>query len=512
MDNCYLNMNIMNYRFIIFVSCLICPFLRMAAQSSDDSGWSYRLCDFHQHTAFSDGRQSLYYDFEKCDSVGLAWWANSEHGGPSGYNGLLSGDDLGKWVTWASKDIIGDRDYLNVDSLVMWRWQTLSEYTMPAIVKLRQVYQDKVLLQGLEWNVPGHEHASMSILAGQFEQTPDCNALAEFEYKFDSRDHDVNGGARNGWKKSLSDGHDKALEALKWLKENYPNSSWVIPTHPDRKNKWTIADFRDFNNLAPEICFGFEDIPGHQASPDRGEYAPRNHSYGTYTYGGAGLMIARIGGLWDALLSEGRHWWVFTCSDYHNPQHDFLPGVYNRTYVFMPDKIQPYDIVNYLRSGNCFIVGGDFVNDLKFRINGKTMGETCVRTSDEVDLTIEVKQPEQTLLPLHHIDLIEGIVNGLTEPGTQAYRTDSVSTTKVVQRFENLKPNADGKIVIKAKIRPSAVKTYYRLRGTHLKPNTPGETDINGNPLADEGTNTREKALNDQWFYSNPIFVTLGND
>lgn len=484
-------------------------FITNLSAGSEKKGWAYRLCDFHQHTAFSDGRQSLYYDFEKCDSVGLVWWANSEHGGPSGYNGLQSGDDLGQWVTWKQEDIIGDRDYLDTDSLVMWRWQTLSEYTMPEIVRLRKIYKDKVLLQGLEWNVPGHEHASMSILTGQFETKPDCNFLAEFEYKFDSRDHDVKGGESKGWIKPSSVGHDKALEALMWLKEHCPESCWVIPTHPDRKNKWTISDFRDFNTLAPDICFGFEDIPGHQASPARGEYAPRNHTYGTYTYGGAGLMIARIGGLWDALLSEGRHWWVFTCSDYHNPQHDFLPGVYNKTYVYMPEKIEPYEIPGYLRSGNCFVVGGSFVNDLQFHIDGCTMGETSMRHSKEVELTIEVGQPESTLWPLHHIDLIEGVVGEYAKPGTAAYQTDSVTTTKIIKRFDNLKPDADGRIRIKTTIYPSSNRTYYRLRGTHLKPGTPGETDAEGNPLPDKGKNTRNKALNDQWFYSNPIFVTL---
>lgn len=132
-----------------------------------------------------------------------------------------------------------------------------------------------------------------------------------------------------------------------------------------------------------------------------------------------------------------------------------------------------------------------------------------MRHSKEVELTIEVGQPESTLWPLHHIDLIEGVVGEYAKPGTAAYQTDSVTTTKIIKRFDNLKPDADGRIRIKTTIYPSSNRTYYRLRGTHLKPGTPGETDAEGNPLPDKGKNTRNKALNDQWFYSNPIFVTL---
>ncbi len=57
---------------------------------------------------------------------------------------------------------------------------------------------------------------------------------------------------------------------------------------------------------------------------------------------------------------------------------------------------------------------------------------------------------------------------------------------------------------------------YFRLRGTNLGINVPGETS-NGEPLIDPATNiadneTRFTEINkrnyqDLWFYSNPIFV-----
>ena len=471
---------------------------------------AYRLCDFHQHTTFSDGEHSLGFDFMKCDSLGLAWWANSEHGGPSPYNGVLSGKDLGRWVSWEPGQVVGDINPEDPGRLAMWRWQTLMEYSFPEIIRQRgEAYPGKTLIQGVEWNVPGHEHASVSILDGQFDAEPHCLPLAEFEYKFDSRDRDTTGGRSRGWEKSSKDGHAKAMEGLAWLKERHPRTSWVIPAHPDRKNRWSVADFREMNDLAPDICFGFEGIPGHQRSKDRGEYAPRNNTYGTYTYGGAGLMVAKVGGLWDALLSEGRHWWLFTCSDFHNLRSDFVPGEYNKTYLFMPEEIDPMRLADYLRSGNCFVVGGGFISDLRFELNGATMGQTAkVRRGEPVRLEIELTENGSSPLRLDHVDLIAGEVRDKALPGTEAYACDSVATTRVIARFTESDWNrdGDGKIRIRYEVEPSSARMYYRLRGTHLKPGTPGETDAEGNPLPDEGVNTEEKAMNDQWFYTNPIF------
>lgn len=496
-------------RLFLFAFCLLntasLPETVQAQVSSSKDG-SYRLCDFHQHTTFTDGEYSLKRVFSVCDSTQLAWWANSEHGGTSERNGLLSGLDTGKEVKWEKEQIAGDVKSPNA----MWRWQTIREYSFPYILAHRADYSPRVLVQGMEWNVPGHEHASMSILCGQFSENPDADAVAHFEYQFDNRDKDISGGKVLGWEKSTLEGHAKALEGLAWLQKKYPKCSWVIPGHPDRKGLWSIADFRDGNNIAPDVFFGFEGIPGHQQSPDRGEYGARNNTYGTYTYGGTGWMCARVGGLWDALLSEGRKWWLFSCSDFHNIRSDFYPGEYNKTYVYMPEKINPEELADYLRSGNSFVVSGNFVDGLQFRINNKTMGETCCTQKQKVTLTLEVSQPQNTTLPLDHIDLIEGVVGKYQQPGTPGYTTDSVSTTRVIHTFSKLSRKANGKIQITYTFTPSAPHTYYRLRGTHHAPGTAGETDMQGNPLPDNTPNTRSKALNDQWFYSNPIFVKKG--
>ena len=48
-------------------------------------------------------------------------------------------------------------------------------------------------------------------------------------------------------------------------------------------------------------------------------------------------MAAKIGGLWDSMLGEGRHWWITATSDSHvnwrDGGGDFWPGENFKTYV-----------------------------------------------------------------------------------------------------------------------------------------------------------------------------------
>src|SRR6202008_892351 len=148
------------------------------------------------------------------------------------------------------------------------------------------------------------------------------------------------------------------------------------------------------NNAGPKISFGFETQPGHGASDARGEYTiSRNNingvnvdSVGGTTYGGAGVYGAQIGGVWDALLGEGRNWWFFASSDWHNrgsfgpddrrSTQDFYPGEYQRTYVKVgvdkggknpqKDRLTPQSIVDGLRTGNAWAAEGQVIDRLVF--------------------------------------------------------------------------------------------------------------------------------------------------
>ena len=130
-----------------------------------------------------------------------------------------------------------------------------------------------------------------------------------------------------------------------------------------------------------------ESQPGHGASSDRGEYLPRRQtingvltdSIGGTTYGGTGIYAAQIGGVWDALLGEGRNFWFSASSDWHNrgrfsaddrrSTQDFFPGEYQRMYVMVrngTDKIRPQAIVDGMRTGNKFAASGQLIDRLAF--------------------------------------------------------------------------------------------------------------------------------------------------
>ena len=190
-------------------------------------------------------------------------------------------------------------------------------------------------------------------------------------------------------------GHSKTVEALKWMAENHPTGSYYVPAHLERagpfnangNNGYNIEHLRDFNNAAPKVAFGFETQPGHGAAADRGEYKPLRQtingvstdSVGGTTYGGTGVYGAVVGGVWDALLGEGRNFWFFASSDWHNrgsfgpddrrTMQDFLPGEYQRNYTMVRNngaKLNPQAIVDGLRTGNNFAASGQLIDRLAF--------------------------------------------------------------------------------------------------------------------------------------------------
>jgi hypothetical protein len=355
-----------------------------------------------------------------------------------------------------------------------------------------------------------------------------ADALAQWEYCFDRNDADRSRGAENQWSCAVTGsaneadpswnaaaqklipaggagtgvrGHNKGLESLKWMKEHDPKGSYFLPTHleragpfnPDGNNGFNIEHLRNFNNVAPEIAFGFETQPGHGASSDRGEYAVlrntiagvRVDSVGGTTYGGTGVYGAVVGGVWDALLGEGRNYWFHASSDWHNrgsfgpddrrSTQDFYPGEYQRSYTLVKTgvgKLSPQSIVDGLRTGNTFAASGQLIDRLAFVAcanpslsrgevegvamnaalanvapdwaNCATMGEKLkVKAGQQVVVAIVVRDPEgknyspytfanPSLLQvgktqplnapvLDHIDLIRGLVSGYKTPGAADY-------------------------------------------------------------------------------------------
>jgi hypothetical protein len=509
--------------------------LNSCNQISEVQTGEYVAGDFHQHTTYSGGDYTFGHVMEASYKYGLDWWSNSDHGGVREFWGKVSGDDLGTRVTWKNAGIklLGDPD----EDEWMWRWQSLKYYNFYDILLWRRVFPDKLILQAFEWNVPGHQHANVSIIANQFDKGKEnCDPLAQFEYMFDQEDLDTQGGLEFGWEKSTSEGKEKSREAVRWLQSNYPQQTYVIQSHPDKSGKYLISDFRDFNNIAPDVCFGFDGMPGHQKRIIRGGYKTENaYVWGEVdnklgaTFGGAGIFMAQVGGVWDALLSEGRHWWVSASSDYHTDD-DFYPGEYQKTYTYVAKKNDPQALIDGMRSGNSFIVSGDLISGLNFTVDEAMMGSTVIADKEEVDIEIEVYDPDKpnfntysdyTNPELDHIDLIAGKVSGLISPDSPEYSKDNVSSSSVIARFDahgGIK-DANGlesqkwqdlengwkKIALQVKVDG---KMYFRLRGTNHPLNTPKELDDAGNPMPDPPEESSPaKAFSDLWFYSNPVFV-----
>jgi hypothetical protein len=353
-----------------------------------------------------------------------------------------------------------------------------------------------------------------------------ANALAQWEYCFDRGDTDLSRGAANAWDCSVpgsanamdpnwnaigqklvpaggagagTRGHLKTLEALKWMAAFHPDASYYVPAHleragqfnPDGNNGYNVEHLRNFNNAAPRIAFGMETQPGHGASDNRGEYQVlRNNiggvqtdSVGGTTYGGTGVYGAQVGGVWDSMLGEGRGFWFFASSDWHNrgsfgpddrrTSQDFYPGEYQRNYTMVrngSDKLRPQTIVDGLRTGNVFASSGQLIDRLGFlacagkseavvaemaanaAINNTalsaagcaSMGQKLpVAAGTDIVVGIAVRDPEgvnvspytfpnPSLLQvginqpinkpvLDHIDLIRGLVTGFRTPGTPGY-------------------------------------------------------------------------------------------
>ena len=177
------------------------------------------------------------------------------------------------------------------------------------------------------------------------------------------------------------------MKAIKWLAEQrrsgYVDDVLVLANHPLRLGIDSPHEMRDWRDAAPEIMIGMEGAPGAQgaaipgwrgATSIRGEYEnkPSAQSWPGYpaeaylTYGGFDWSTATVGGLWDAMLAEGRLFSITTNSDAHRivfdtwkngdwpagqnfdnagklpdpvntdtpqPGSDFWPGQFSRTHV-----------------------------------------------------------------------------------------------------------------------------------------------------------------------------------
>ena len=483
--------------------------------------------DFHNHTFLTDGGIEADEVFSHAFGFGLDWIANSEHGGAFGRTP--------KGQPWPT-----DTVFLGFPPAEkMWRWQSLWQNSYAIVKEARKTYSDKLIIQGYEWNVPTHDHASVGIIGTEEDGGL---AIARHEYLFDADDSGASSDSLLGVNgKSTTNSHKKALAGVKWLADNYQTSCYFLINHPSRQLSYSIADIRDFNEAASGVAFGFEGMPGHQKAAIRGGYdrGPFKDKEGkditsrAQTYGGADLMIAEVGGTWDALLGEGRRFFTFVNSDFHHPDYDFWPGEYAKNLTYAQDmdhdgKYSQAELLEGLRSGNSFIAHGNLVSRLEFSAESGgekvAMGSTLAAGwGNDVKIMIRFRSPEVNnngdKVTVDHIDLIAGEVRGKVDKyladgvtPNPAYDTKTNETAKVIATFIDKDWQDDGYGWRTISHRVSNVRRdmYFRLRGTNLGCGVPGETDRDCNPLNDDlmAPNTTEKAYSDLWFYSNPIFIS----
>lgn len=422
--------------------------------------------------------------------------------------------------------------------------QALRLYERPAVETFMDMgkYAGKVIFSAVEWDMPTHEHVNVGIVGDQRDPSEVVKALEEFEYRFTDREaHHFAASDVMFWgEKNFVNTHEKALEAIAWLKANFPTNSYATINHPSRLGvRYVARDFREFNDLAPDIVFIIEGMVGNQMESRRGGF---EDDKGAYTYGGVDKVVARVGGVWDALLGEGRRMWNVGNSDFHfriTPRFSsgYYPGEYAKNYVWVNGDGMPA-ILEGLRSGNMFTVYGDLISALDFTLTGACQraymgGVLKAKSGSTVRVTIRFKSDRKNnyetpigsgndsgFIPtVDHIDLIAGDVTEKALPNTPEYERSENPSAKVIARFEvgDWTVDSEGYNVVTFDV-VATKDQYFRLRGTNLGTDEPGQTAA-GEPLADQPTenaNDQERfnAINernyaDLWFYSNPIFVDV---
>jgi len=399
---------------------------------------------------------------------GLAWIAITDHGGP--YHSKLN-----------------------------------LEQAYPELQESRREFPGLVQFYAMELNSPGADHSSLIVPRSGDE----ARQLYDLESRFDRKEIYPRDPAR--------DTRSRMLEALQYM-AGLLRRPIVIANHPSRSARGpgdygldTPSTFRDWNDTAPEVAVGMAGAPGHQAMAlDREGSPTRGASRGGYerypTVGGFDQMTARLGGLWDALLGEGRRWWITANSDSHvhfsEGGGDFWPGEYSKTYVWAARDAD--DILAGIRAGRMFVTTGDLISELyvSAEYDGKSAGigeELTVPPGADVQVTIRFRDPDGRNShgedpSVSRVDLILGEVSDRALD----HESDMNPSTRVLERFDRDRWRAVGGYrVIHYTLTDLHVPVYLRVRGTsgvelEPVPDTPGEDP-----------------WRDLWFYSNPMFIAL---
>lgn len=380
------------------------------------------------------------------------------------------------------------------------------ERAYPELQLSRAAMPEVVQFYGLELNTPAADHSSIIVPLTAEESI----VLRDLESRFDK---DEKWSAEEMRTRDQEDRMIAALQAM----DRLPSKPVVIANHPSRYAKalgeYGITEpreLRNWNDTAPEVAVGMEGAPGHQAGPLRGEDpSPRGWYFGYPTLGGFDQMTARLGGVWDAMLGEGRRWWITANSDSHEHYTEgegvnFWPGEYAKTYVYA--RKNPASILDGLRQGQIFVTTGDLVSELHVDVVDPTDESRSARIGGTLSLTgageIQVRIRARDPGGVNHngdspgverIDLIVGDVTGRSEDPA----LDANPSAGVVRRFSKADWHREGEILSMSHTLRVSAPVYIRVRGTSTEELEPAVDPPDEDPWSD------------LWFYSNPVFVEL---
>ncbi len=442
------------------------PALAATPDSDADAGRQWLAGDHHVHSEWSvewdrstnpptpirggDSSYSRTRNAAQAKAFGLRWMVHTDHGGPG--HSVVTRD-----------------------------------HAYPALLQARADVPDVIQFNGMEFDVPAGEHASLIIAPGPDER--DQLVTAERDY---SRSEPLEGSR---------DTQQKMLAALGYLRGLQPQPLMLI-NHPSRTatdvgvwGKVTPEEMRSWHAAAPQVLVGMEGAPGHQGiRSERGLY--RNKA--APTFGGFDQMTAQVGGIWDQMLADGLRFWITASSDSHvnvrDGGRDYDPGEYSKTYAWARPEAD--DILDSLRHGRTFAVTGDLVDRVELSVGegtrSATLGETLQVSADgTLQVQLRVRQPK---VPNANGDrpalkLIELVAGGKDADGVLKMQS---------RHFAASDWQRDGDwISVTWTLPVPANGGFVRARG-----NSTGErvalADVPG-----------EDPWQDLWFHSNPVFIEV---
>ncbi len=450
------------------------------------SGKRWLAGDHHIHSRFSvgwdtdvnppapiiagDAHYSTAMNAQMAYLHGLSWMVTTDHGGPN-------------------------HSKLNL------------ERAYPDLLASRKAVPGIIQFYGMELDTPGARHSSLIIPHSGDE----AERLYFLEKTYNRREVYPKDPAR--------DTEAFMLEALKAMRE-IPNPPLVLANHPGRTatdlGQYTSVsptELRNWNDTAPRVAVGMEGAPGHQASalnPDASlDPTGARGGYGNYpTMGGFDQMTARVGGFWDSMLGEGRHWWITSDSDSHvhytEGGADFWPGEFSKTYVYAEKNY--HSILQALRGGHVFVTTGDLLSELyvSAAVEGKTVaaniGDTLrVEAGDSVRITVKFLDPDTENAHwenphVSRVDVITGAVTGRLADKS----VDTNPSTEVAGRYHANAWRDEGPYKVFSFLMENvSADAYVRIRGT------------SGRELEPEPDPPGEDPWSDLWFYSNPVFIDV---